>query len=322
MHSFPVEHGETLLEGALRTGISLEYNCNNGRCGKCQARLISGEIGNISPSDFVFTQIQKSQNYILLCRCKPISNLVIEANELDADTDIRQQTITTRVYKINRIGDNFIVLQLRTPRNQTLQFLAGQHVSLNIKGLALRNKSIASCPCNGMYLEFHFRRKNMDPFSQYIFESIKNKDTVMVTGPYGKFHLNEDSNHSAVFIAYETGFSSVKSLIEHAIAREQEKIIYLYWLVGNNGLHYLENYCRAWVDVEDDFYYMPLTIDGSTQDTKDKLHYIINSTPALSDCDIYICAPDHIVQPALDMFEQNNINSLQIYIDKMKRYNN
>ena len=321
-HSFPVEYGETLLEGALRTGIALDYNCNNGRCGKCIARLISGELSHNLPSDFIFTQIQKSQNHILLCRCKPAGDLIIEVNEQDSSNDIPEQTILTKVYKINRINDNFIELQLRTPRNQSLQFLAGQHVSLNIEGIELRNKSIASCPCNGMYLQFHIRKKDDDLFSQYIFESLKIKDTITVTGPYGEFNFNDESERAAVFIAYETGFASIKSLIEHAIAREEEKNISLYWLVSNGGVHYMENYCRAWGDIEDEFYYTPLTIDKPEGDTEKVLQQIVSSVTKITNCDIYISAPDSIVTTALILFDNNKIDRSQIYIDKMKRYNN
>ena len=300
-HSFPVEYGETLLEGALRTGIALEYNCNNGRCGKCVARLISGELSETAPSDFVFTQIQKSQNHILLCRCKPASDLVIEVNERDNINDIAEQVVTTKVYKIDRINDNFIILQLRTPRNQSLQFMAGQHVALNIEGMELRNKSIASCPCNGMYLQFHFRRKDDDPFSRYIFDSLKPKETITVTGPYGEFHFNENSDRASVFIAYETGFAPIKSLIEHAIAMEEEKKIHLYWLVSEGCSHYMENYCRAWGDIEDEFYYTPLTTANSPQDINKKLQHIISATSDINDTDIYICAPDSIVKPTLEL---------------------
>ena len=42
-HEFFVEGNDTLLEAALRAGVSLNYGCSNGNCGECRARLVSGE---------------------------------------------------------------------------------------------------------------------------------------------------------------------------------------------------------------------------------------------------------------------------------------
>lgn len=41
---FLVDGNDSLLEAALRAGLSLDYGCSIGSCGKCKARVLSGEV--------------------------------------------------------------------------------------------------------------------------------------------------------------------------------------------------------------------------------------------------------------------------------------
>ncbi|MCP4042957.1 MAG: hypothetical protein GY731_13530 [Gammaproteobacteria bacterium] len=67
---------------------------------------------------------------------------------------------------------------------------------------------------------------------------------VLVTGTFGEFTLDETSVRPLIFLAYETGFASIKSLIEHVIALELEQPLHLYWIAGKPGGHYMGNYCK------------------------------------------------------------------------------
>jgi ferredoxin len=40
-----VRAGESLLEAALRAGVSLPRSCRNGTCRACLCRLVEGEVG-------------------------------------------------------------------------------------------------------------------------------------------------------------------------------------------------------------------------------------------------------------------------------------
>ena len=45
--SFCVQDHETILEAAIRAGVSLNYGCSSGTCGLCMARLIEGQVTEI-----------------------------------------------------------------------------------------------------------------------------------------------------------------------------------------------------------------------------------------------------------------------------------
>ena len=48
-HEFFVEGGDALLEAALRAGLALDYGCSIGSCGKCKARVVSGQVQKNPP---------------------------------------------------------------------------------------------------------------------------------------------------------------------------------------------------------------------------------------------------------------------------------
>ena len=258
-HEFPVEPGETLLDAALRAGLAIRYNCSSGSCGDCRARLVSGELAGQQHHDFVFNERERADGQILLCRTSAASDLVLEAVEARGAADVPVQRITTQVSKLTPLSPDVMEVQVRTPRSQTLWFLAGQHVRLHIPGLEPRHKSIASCPCNGMVLQLHVRRAPGDPFAEHVFSRLKLRDSVEVEGPFGEFVLDEDSRRPLLFIAFETGFAPIKSLIEHAISLEMNQPMRLYWIARHGEEHYLENYCRSWQDALDDFEFIPVS---------------------------------------------------------------
>jgi CDP-4-dehydro-6-deoxyglucose reductase, E3 len=340
-HRFSVEEGETLLEGALRSGLNMNYHCNSGSCGECQARVVAGQPGERLPHDFVLGEVAREQGMVLLCRTHAATDLVIEAHEAHGVDDIPEQSIETQVMKLEQPVDNVMILHLRTPRTRTLRFLAGQHVTLHIDGLAPRGKSIASCPCNGMFLQFHVRRVPGDPFSEYVFEALKPRQKIQVQGPYGEFLFDEASRRPVVFIAFETGFAPIKSLIEHAIALEYAAPMRLYWIAREGDGHYLANHCRAWQDALDDFQFHPLVSRAAPPWTAEVLEeldlplgsldpvargmaqaaaQVVAELPALEGHDVYVNGAGMALEPLRELLLRHGLPAGRLFVDHLYRH--
>jgi CDP-4-dehydro-6-deoxyglucose reductase len=80
-HEFWLEGKNSILEAAVRSGISLNYGCTSGNCGLCKARVVSGKVRKIQNHDYVLSEAEKNMNYVLLCSCTAVSDLVIAALE-------------------------------------------------------------------------------------------------------------------------------------------------------------------------------------------------------------------------------------------------
>lgn len=320
---FTAEPGDTLLEAALRAGLNPAYSCNNGSCGECAARVLAGDAGHSLHHDYVMRPDPEGLPRVLLCRTRPRSDMVLEVAEADSLYDLPFQTIETRVYRNDAVTDAVRILQLRTPRSKTLQFLAGQYVTLHGEGLEPRNKSIASCPCNGMYLHFHVRHQPGDAFSDFVFEACPPKQKIMISGPSGHFTLDDRSSRPILFIANDTGFAPIKSLIEHAIALELEQPLALYWITARDEDHYLANQCRAWADALDNFRYLPLSL-GPTDDPAQRLatlgEHIASHWPQLDSHDVYLNGPPEQAALLQARLLALGLPEDRLFIDELKRY--
>jgi CDP-4-dehydro-6-deoxyglucose reductase len=60
-----------------------------------------------------------------------------------------------RVQAIERVADDVIVLNLKLPANERLQFLAGQYIEFLLKDGKRRAFSIANAPHDDGFLQLH-----------------------------------------------------------------------------------------------------------------------------------------------------------------------
>ena len=280
-HEFFVESNDTLLEAALRAGVSLNYGCSNGNCGECKARLISGEVKKVHAHDYVLKQAEKDAGAILLCSYAPINNVVIEANVAGAK-DIPVQQLSAKVKSVEVFNPAMAALHILAPRSQRLRFLGGQSIRLSVNGASGRY-AIASCPCEDRHIEIQIPRDPQDAFAYTMFNGLKANDTVEVEGPFGEFVLDEDSPRPAIFLAFGAGFAPVKSLIQHAMSLELAESMDLHWVADAAG-HYQDNLCRAWTDAFDDFAYVP---HPQTEDDVAVMRRIVTDYPDLHRFDVY-----------------------------------
>ena len=289
------EPRETVLQAGLRAGLNLNHNCDNGSCGSCRARLLAGEVAAVGYQDYQLTEAEKATGHFLMCRHRPMSDVVIEARQVGSVTEIPAQSIQAKVTKVERLQDGVILLQIRTPRSRGLQFLAGQGVALCFDGLRPRVLPIASCPCDALHLRFHVRYRPGDAFCEFVFNALKKGAEVVLEGPVGDFTLNEESRRPLLLIAWEGGFAPIESLIDHAIQLDPDRTMHLYWLSAIPGGHYLSNYCRAWVDALDDFHYHSIDLAPAGEwDVMDICREIQRRHRPLADWDYYLALPEEL----------------------------
>ena len=292
-HEFFVEGNNSILEAGLSAGLAMDYGCSNGNCGKCKAKLLSGEVKKIRQHDYVITEAEKNQGYILACSNTAISDIVLEAEEAIDANEIPLQKVAARVKKVEKLNNDLMILHLRTPRTQRLRFLAGQKARLSTIGIEPVEFHIASCPCDEMNLQFHICRQADNPLAEHVFHNIQNSESLNVEGPDGNFVLREDTTRPLLFVAFDTGFAPIKSLIEHAMTLDANEFSHLYWFHQTDDKPYMHNLGRAWADAFDTFRYTPQQISNLTsKDTiTESLTQIIKDYPELSAFDIYACGP-------------------------------
>jgi len=288
---FDCEEKESLLHAALRAGINVDHGCTNGGCGRCKVRLASGEIERIRNHDFVLTEAERAAGDILMCCHSARSELELEATIAHDGSDIPLQTIETKVRKLETIDANTLRLTLRTPRAKTLRFMAGQHARLKLNENLQRELPIASCPCDGLNLEFHLHRDASDPLSDYLFERAKKNMPIEIEAPCGNFTLVENDPAPLLFIAWGTGFAPIHSLIENCLSLELSQNMDFHWVVHEHENHYANGYCRSVADAIDNFRYYAIRTDTAAE----AIEQILAHYDSMSDWRSYIAAPPAII---------------------------
>lgn len=296
--SFPSEGSSTLLEAGLHSGLALGYGCSNGNCGKCLARIISGEVRKVRHHDSVISEEKTISGHVLMCCHAAVTDVVLEAPEAKSSGEIPQQQIIARVRSIEQVNNDVTLLHLKTPRTQRLRFLAGQQVRLGGDGIPMATHAIGSCPCDDMNLHFQIPRLVDDEFSDHVFNDLKKGDHIRIEGPEGDFVLNENTVRSLVFIAWHTGFAPVRSLIEHAMALEIPGSMKLVWMTRGKKDRYQDNLCRSWKDAFDNFDYLPLDtiLDDGTISTESILEHLEIKPVDMDNYEFYVAGDDSLIK--------------------------
>ena len=217
------------------------------------------------------------------------------------------------------LTDDVMALTLKTPRTANLEFLAGQYITVKLGNGLQRNKSVASCPCDGLKPEIHVRRRQGDPFSEFVFQNLKKNDRVKINGPWGNFIATDNQRLPLLMIAFDTGFASIKSLLEHFIAQERETPIRLFWLTRKHDTPYLENYCRSLDDALDDFTFATLQPPGDKfEAVASTLQSILERTEKHQPHIIYATVPHECLDTAEQWFLQQGVDPSRLNLDRIE----
>jgi CDP-4-dehydro-6-deoxyglucose reductase len=262
-HRFVVEADEPIVDAALRAGLDLAHGCAAGNCGGCKARVLSGQVRRVRSQDFAFSETEKAAGFILTCTHTASSDLVLEAQEAASAQDVPRQEIRCTVRKLEADDPGTMLLHLKTPRSQTLRFLAGQRVNLTTREGLSGELPVASCPCDGRSLLFLLHDRPDEPLLERLSGHTGAPQTLTLTGPQGDFLFDSEPSASLLFVALGLGVGPIKSMVEHALALDSAPRIDLYRTRSGSGRSYLDRLFCAWQDTLENFRYTPLPEDTS-----------------------------------------------------------
>jgi NAD(P)H-flavin reductase/ferredoxin len=216
---FDCSENENLLDAAAAAGLFLPAMCREGTCGLCRAEVADGtyEMGGHSTEALM----NAAQNGILLCRCQPRGDLIVNLPYPQAT--IRRHEIPCREATIETLAPAgagavamTLLLKPHAELGQAADFVPGQYMELGIPGTDSRRAySMANLPNWDGRLEFLIRLRPGGAFSTYLAERAKIGDTLIARGPQGDFVLDETSPRPRCLIGGGCGFAPVLSMLRH-----------------------------------------------------------------------------------------------------------
>ena len=245
-YQFPIEENETILVAALKHGYTLPYSCREGACGVCKGKVTEGRVDHGNYLGSALTGMDKAAGMTLFCCATPESDVTIKCFSAGKAGDIPVRILPCRVYRMARLADDVMVLQLELPMGERLRFMAGQHIAILTKDQKQRNFSLANAPHEDGFLELHIRRIEGGVFTRHVFDEMKERDILRIKGPLGEFRLREDSDKPIIFVADGTGFAPLRAMIEHALHIGLQRPMYLYWGGRRAGDLYMLDEAQRW----------------------------------------------------------------------------
>jgi NAD(P)H-flavin reductase/ferredoxin len=212
---------ETIVNAAAKAGLHLLTLCRDGECGICKAHVVDGAYEMASHSPHVLKAVG-GENPVLLCRCQPLGDLVVNLPYPNA-TIGRRPVIPSREAMIEALspaGAGAVTMTLLLKEHpelgQAADFVPGQYMELEIPGADIRRAySMANLPNWEGRLEFLIRLQPGGAFSTYLSERAKIGDVLNARGPVGDFVLDETSPRPRCLIAGGCGFAPVLSVLRH-----------------------------------------------------------------------------------------------------------
>ncbi|MFT5259130.1 MAG: CDP-4-dehydro-6-deoxyglucose reductase [Saprospiraceae bacterium] len=314
--SYIANEGESILAAALRNGHMYSYGCQSGVCGACKATVVSGEIdyGNSDPS--TLTEADKSAGQCLLCQGIPLSDVVISVKEIEVANSIEIKTMPTRVSQKILLAPDVVQLFLTLPKTQTLNFLPGQYLQIQLKDGKHRSFSIGnnvtSAKENG--LELHIRIVPDGHYSPFVLEHLNVKDILRIQAPFGTYFLRTDESRPIIMVAGGTGFAPIKGLIEEAIEIGHGQPIHLFWGARAKADLYLDDLAIQWAQDHDFISYTPVlsgvTEDDSWQGETGFVHEAVaRAYDDVSDYSVYASGPPIMTDSVLGALKSKNLNT-------------
>lgn len=240
-----VEMGETILQAALRAGISYPCGCQSGNCGACKSELVSGDVAMSPFSEYALTPDEERRGLVLACRAVPWADTEVRWQDQDKAVAHPLRKLDCEVERIETLTHDIRRVRLKVLAGGPFEFSAGQYASVRFEGQAPRDYSMANAPGEDG-LEFHVRDSGKGGTSSFVANEMRAGHPVRVEGPLGISYLREKHTGPVLAIAGGSGLAPVRSIVKRALDLGMAQPIRVYAGVRDERDVYLEDELRGW----------------------------------------------------------------------------
>lgn len=224
----PAEPGETILDAAIRGGVSFAYSCQAGNCGTCKCEYLEGGIFELEYSGHALSAEERSRNLILACRTQVWGDARIRRLDSEELVLHPSRVMRCRVAGLAQLAHDIREVRLSIEAGGPYPFSAGQYAQVEFAPGLSRHYSMANTP-DEPQLAFQIRHLPGGRTSGFVAEHLKPGEGVKVSGPLGVSYLRDWHAGPVLLVAGGSGLAPIESILRTLLARGHGEPIHLYF---------------------------------------------------------------------------------------------
>jgi Na+-transporting NADH:ubiquinone oxidoreductase subunit F len=314
-----VTSDDTLLNILSSQQIFIPSACGGkATCGFCKCTVTEGG-GEIKPTELAFIKPEDSAKGVRLsCQVKVKGNMKIEIPESMLSAKEYQTTIS----EVKDLTYDIKLVRFKLIKPNRMDFKPGQYAQLKVPGIdVVRAYSIASNPSVKDSIEMIVRYVPNGAATTYVFKALQKGDKAIITGPYGTFFLQEQSQRDIVCIAGGSGKAPIRSIL----ARLKElgmtrKVRYFFGAKAVRDLYYTEEMQQLSKEYPN-FEYIPALSNPLPEDKWQGATGLITDvldrmTGDLVEAEAYLCGSPGMIDACIKVLNKHAIKPANVYYDK------
>ena len=314
-----VQGGNTVLQYLIDNGIFIPSACGGrATCGFCKLKIIEGG-GLLLPTETPFlTKDEIRQSVRLACQVKVKEDISL----LIPEELLKVQRYLTTVTKIEDLTYDTKRIVMKLADGELIEPKAGQYLQFEVPGTTeYRAYSMASPPSSKHQVEIIVRLVPGGLCTGFIFNQLEEKDEIYITGPYGDFYLQEESDKEIICVAGGSGVAPIKAILTHLFENESSrKITYFFGARAIKDL-YFYNECLEYEKNFKNFRFITALSDMDPEDKWDGetgfIHKVVEKTyDTCENMEAYLCGPPVMVDAVTEVLKQKGMPEESIFCDK------
>lgn len=322
---------ETLLQVIERYGYRMPRSCQNGVCQICEYQLLSGEVWQRYPEKHLLAGHDSSENNTqtpvlgLACTSVAMKDCRVNIKGLKGPGEQDLKRLKCDIAKVEKISKDVYRVSLVLPAtaSQSVTYFAGQYLDIVMPDGQQASFSIGSAPEAARNLELHVRHAPGSKLSSAILALLQTSKSVEVELPKGDCYLQAgklQADQPIILAAASTGFSQVKSIMEHLLASGVKNPIHLYWGARVAADLYLPELPKQWAAENDNVTYHPVVSEpGDSCGWTGRVDLLPDAIgqdfDSLENVSVYTSGSPAMVYALLDALEAKGLNEAQMHSD-------
>ena len=318
-----LDGGQTLLSSLYANEIFIPSACGGqGSCGLCKLKVTAGGPPVLPTEEPHLTADEIKDNVRLCCQLK--------VHE-DMELGIPEELFNIREYEgtvesLSDLNHDIKLLRIALPEGEEVNIIPGQYMQIETPKYkktpepVYRAYSIATDPLDKTHVDLCIRLVPGGICTTYVFEHMKQDDTIKLNGPYGDFFLSE-TEKDMVFIAGGSGMAPFLSMLAH-IKNEgiTRNVTYFFGARGRRDLICLDQ-MKAFEEAIPNFKFVPCLSEPFPKDNWEGKTGLVTDVmkrhcPNLTEMEAYLCGSPGMIDASIAALTANGMPEEAIAYDK------